>query len=382
MPSFGLPAKRSPCDESRRKVVMNLFSARYALRSLRHVPLGLFTAVFIGLFIHSFLDALNGNFDKWALSDWLINYEGGFVRRGFGGSLFHFFWVNFAIDVERHIIFLSYFSYLLISLYYVSAVIRSSSYLNGLVMAIWLFLPSLVLFALLDHSAIGRKEILFYIPLLVNLYLFNRNNLIRMTARNITEPLKNHSIKVYGFQVFFIFNLIAIPIVLIHESFLFLSLPLNFIVSLTILSKVLKMRIALVFTSLLYLPTAIVAGICFIYRGSTDIAKKICASWVASGMVDCDPDLPGAIDGLSWSFSKAVSLPYAVLTSDGGLVALHWFILFAVNLLLICFAASKLIDRYLNLHYYRCGNPSGIVQRTLFKYLTLPIVASLPLYVV
>ena len=31
------------------------------------------------------------NYSDWQYSDWLINYEGGFVRRGFIGEILYFF---------------------------------------------------------------------------------------------------------------------------------------------------------------------------------------------------------------------------------------------------------------------------------------------------
>ena len=48
----------------------------------------LIIALFIGAFIIQVFSAFGWGHESWQMTDWLINYEGGFVRRGLPGTLF------------------------------------------------------------------------------------------------------------------------------------------------------------------------------------------------------------------------------------------------------------------------------------------------------
>ena len=61
--------------------------------------------VFISFALYSFIGTFHSaiSFD-WSLQDWLINYEGGFVRRGFSGQFISFISNNF-FELDKHFYF-------------------------------------------------------------------------------------------------------------------------------------------------------------------------------------------------------------------------------------------------------------------------------------
>jgi len=100
------------------------------------------------------------------LGDWLINYAGGFVRRGLVGEII----INLVNLFKLDIIFVSFvvvstlFSFFL---YYLIKLIKSSNI--SFFILIIIFSPATLLFNLFDPLAVGRKEIIFFLYLLIYL---------------------------------------------------------------------------------------------------------------------------------------------------------------------------------------------------------------------
>ncbi|MDC2980520.1 hypothetical protein OAZ14_03630, partial [Candidatus Pelagibacter sp.] len=120
-----------------------------------------FTTIFLIIFFLIFKKNFSLFIGNWALGEWLINYEGGFVRRGFLGQIFKLFdnpglIINWFQKVIIFLFFLSILVYLFLErkkslLLQFSIIILFCS--GGL----FDFLTSKESFEYLD-----RKEILFY----------------------------------------------------------------------------------------------------------------------------------------------------------------------------------------------------------------------------
>jgi len=101
-----------------------------------------------------------------SISEWLINYQGGFTRRGLGGEINIFFAKLLSIPL-RDIIFLvqsfSYSTYIILLFFYIKN-------LNlNIIQVFALFSPLFLLYPLAELEALGRKEIfifLFYVSFL------------------------------------------------------------------------------------------------------------------------------------------------------------------------------------------------------------------------
>jgi hypothetical protein len=136
------------------------------------------------------------------------------------------------------------------------------------------------MFPLRDPYVIGRKEILFFFGLFVNLFLIERSwksvNIKQIFAR---DKLIKNVIDKYCFNLLIWYNLLSIPAALSHESIIFLSLPINIIITFSFLGLKLSVKQVIVRTALIYTPTIIVTSLCLIFRGDILDAVVICQSW-------------------------------------------------------------------------------------------------------
>jgi len=106
-------------------------------------------------------------YSPWQYGDWLINYQGGFIRRGLIGELFYSIYklTNIKLDL---IIFTSVILfYLLFSL----ILIKSSRYFVKSKLDYLLFLsPGFFLYPVMNSEIIGRKDII--LVLMVGIFVF------------------------------------------------------------------------------------------------------------------------------------------------------------------------------------------------------------------
>lgn len=98
-------------------------------------------------------------YSDWQYADWLINYQGGFIRRGFIGEIL-FKTQNFlSLDLDVLVL------YFVILLYFVLtiALIKSVKYLENSKIDILIFLsPGFFLYPIMNSEIIGRKEIFLF----------------------------------------------------------------------------------------------------------------------------------------------------------------------------------------------------------------------------
>lgn len=316
---------------------------------------------------------------EWVFTDWLVNYTSGFVRRGLGGSILLFFAKNYGLNIHAFLTGFIYLIYLVVSCFYLQRIIRSYRLLDTKALVTFLFLPSLLLFPLLDPSAFGRKEILFIIPLIINLSLIDR------------ELSSKESVKVAGSltpycrNVCIWFNLLSVPLALIHESIVFLALPINIIITISFLGLKLSRKNSILVVLVIYLPTliAILAG--FIWKGDAASASNICESWQGFTSLDCGKEAPAALGAIGWSLKKGVSLSWSILKTKHGFLFAQWLILFCVNFILLVFASCTLIlNQLCKISTKTTANlakTEQIFSSFSFKYIILPLVLSIPLYI-
>jgi hypothetical protein len=105
--------------------------------------------------------------NAYIAADWLINYQGGFVRRGLIGEIIFFLAYNLNIHILKITYLVSSFFFLSFIYTYYQCI---KAYLKFNFLLLYLFLPSTLLFTFFDPLAIGRKEIL--VLLFISLYTF------------------------------------------------------------------------------------------------------------------------------------------------------------------------------------------------------------------
>jgi hypothetical protein len=135
---------------------------------------------------------------RYVFTDWIINYEGGYIRRGLLGEIS----INLSnfLDLNIKYIFLLIHlsAYLLFHLIFYKFFI---SFNKNYVFYLLCFSPLVFLYPIATFEAFARKEIFYITFFLINCYL-----LLKINNRNI---------------VFFSTNLLVILSYLIHESALF-----------------------------------------------------------------------------------------------------------------------------------------------------------------
>lgn len=110
-------------------------------------------------------------YSSWQYSDWLINYQGGFIRRGLIGEFF--FQIHKITKIDLDLLVLS-FVYILFTLNFI-IFFKSIKYLQNSFSEILIFLsPGLFLYPIMNSEVIGRKDILFISLFGLLIFFFNK----------------------------------------------------------------------------------------------------------------------------------------------------------------------------------------------------------------
>ena len=144
-----------------------------------------------------------------AMTEWVINYQGGFVRRGLIGEII--FQISNFFELNLRFTFLILQSFLYLLYYYlIFNLIKNLRPNYFIILAV--FSPIFILFPIAELEAIGRKEILIFISLLISINLYFKylsNNLIIFFISAI-YPLLLLTFEASIFYSFFFISLILI----------------------------------------------------------------------------------------------------------------------------------------------------------------------------
>jgi len=257
---------------------------------------------------------INRNYyNVWTIGEWLINYQGGFVRRGLFGSLIYK--LSYGLNINPISIV-----HLLTILFFIS-----------------------FLYLLKDCRKYFTS--LFLLSPIVSLAPLLGNYLVRKDVSGIVAYAlcTNLIVKEKNFTNFLFINLISSISILNHESYFFYSLPSLFVLHFFSSEKINSTNnFYKIYKTIIYIiPTLIVSILVFYFNGNYEIALKINESWLdlsysIKNFQFFNPFFPsGAIGSLSWTFNKGISLPLSTLNSfDGG--GLIWIPAVWILLIFIC----------------------------------------------
>jgi hypothetical protein len=236
--------------------------------------------------------------DPWITGDWLINYSGGFVRRGLLGEIILRLSTHFLMPPQQLVIALKIFFY---AVFCVSIFLLAVKNGFGLIELILFFSPWSIIFDLNDPLGSGRKELLLLSVFAVYALA------IRFDTSNNTQLRKKWS---------FWFLLITLPVLtLTHEGLFFFY---QYFLIFNFLNKKTD-RVNLLAVAIPYLISLIVLLVLITsYQGTSGFADQICASLIGLGV---DKELcSGAIYYLpGYAYSTHIGfyknyLPTALLT--------------------------------------------------------------------
>ena len=111
------------------------------------------------------------NLVEWTISEWLINYQGGFTRRGFLGEIIFQLNKFSTLTIRETILIFQILSYL-IYFYLVFKILKNSNIHLVLVFAI--FSPIFIIYPIAEVEVLGRKEIFIFISFLLVLSIFSK----------------------------------------------------------------------------------------------------------------------------------------------------------------------------------------------------------------
>ena len=129
-----------------------------------------FTIFLIFYSIFYLIQKHNGGLD-WSVSEWLINYQGGFTRRGFGGEINIFLSNFFSISLRDAILLLQvtlHSSYLILFFIYIKDL------RTDIIQIFALFSPLFLLYPIAELEGLGRKEMSIFLSFLIVIFLSDK----------------------------------------------------------------------------------------------------------------------------------------------------------------------------------------------------------------
>lgn len=110
-----------------------------------------------------------------SMAEWLINYQGGFGRRGLLGELFAHISIKFNFPIRKTIL---YFLYFIFIVYYFLIYLFFKNIKKNKLIIISILSPLFVLFPLAELEALGRKDILIPLFFLIFCNFFLKTNFL------------------------------------------------------------------------------------------------------------------------------------------------------------------------------------------------------------
>ena len=185
--------------------------------------------IFLFLLNSFYLSAVYLSTVNNAMSEWVINYGGGFVRRGLVGEIIFQLSTFFKIKLREGFLILQILLYFF---YYLIIYWLLSNFKKNFIVYLAIFSPVFYSFGLYELEALGRKEILMYIFFSYNFYLFykykNTNLNYIFTFISLIILILNHESVIF-YYLFYLFFFIVIDK---KKNFRFYSL--NFLLFFTI----------------------------------------------------------------------------------------------------------------------------------------------------
>ena len=229
--------------------------------------------------LHGNCDAVAEIVCNFHISDWLINYEGGFVRRGLMGEFLY--WIYNLTHVNIPIL-ITVSSFCLLLLFSILFARKWSQYRLSVVL-----LPS---FILLGGLFGGNSFMWFRRDVLIFL-------LVWATFICYGNMLKNKKIYVFLFQI------VAIITILSHEASFFYMLPIIACHYCFLNLRNHGWKYSLAKASMIALPSACTFFMCSLFKGNVETAHAIWNSWhplfVQLGIGDVS--LGMGPDALTWN---------------------------------------------------------------------------------
>lgn len=232
-------------------------------------------------------------YEEWQISDWLINYEGGFVRRGLLGQILYECYQLHPYPIYYVIMALSAFSTLLLVWLTIRFFLK-----EGWSLAILPF-PFMFAYSWLNPGWMRRDHWVLLIAIGI-FYLYN----LCMKERKVLYLI--------------LFQLSNIMVILIHEASFFFIVPIVGMHYYLNEQKYFagKMLVILLRVFLFMFPSLVVMSLACLYKGDANIATVIWNSWyptmTAYPLANVNPDIGAGVGALTWDTWETFKMHFNV----------------------------------------------------------------------
>ena len=229
--------------------------------------------IILYLFAVFFFFQKYNNYVEWTISEWLINYQGGFTRRGLIGEIVFQISKLSSLTIRETILTFQITTYLLY-FYLLYKFLKDTN--NNILFIFAIFSPLFVIYPIAEVEVLGRKEIFIYVSFLLVVNIFSIKNI-----------QKRH---------YFYFSIILMISCLIWEGFvIYIS---YFIFILILKNNLVLNKIFLTKITISLIPLSISFYFVFFHRLDENGLKMMCQS-----INECY----GAISYLNRSLSSNIS---------------------------------------------------------------------------
>ncbi|WP_162623258.1 hypothetical protein [Confluentibacter sediminis] len=266
--------------------LQNIFTRNNIKQILLDASYILFSLSLLRLFIKQLFATYT--YDSWNISEFLVNYQGGFVRRGLTGEILFFIARNFNINVEWTIKIICFICLVMVSIFFIRAFLKKGYSLY--ILPLCFFLGS----GIFSNDWI-RKDYLFFCFFIPIIFLLYKNNLSLIMK-------------------FIVVNFLTTFIILSHEVFAFFSIPILYLLLCNQYKN--KGIFKSITLSLAFLLPSIFAFLSTLYfHGNHEMINSIWNSWASfvsneplqfnKYVNDYGPS-SNAVNALGWSLNDTV----------------------------------------------------------------------------
>ena len=130
--------------------------------------------IILYLFAVFFFFQKYNNYVEWTISEWLINYQGGFTRRGLIGEIVFQISKLSSLTIRETIFTFQITTYLLY-FYLLYKFLKDTN--NNILFIFAIFSPLFVIYPIAEVEVLGRKEIFIYVSFLLVVNIFSIKNI-------------------------------------------------------------------------------------------------------------------------------------------------------------------------------------------------------------
>ena len=247
----------------------------------------------------------NYKYGGWAISEFLINYQGGFVRRGLTGEILLFLTKNFGVDIIWTIKLFCLLCFTAVCTFFVRAFLKKGYSLYILPLCFFLGIH------ILGGGFWVRKDHLMLLFFIATLLVLNKMN------KSIVK--------------FLIINTLVVIALLIHEAFAFFVLPVLFLLVFNEYKNKKKLH-AIALSLVFLLPSICVFLLTLHYHGDLKTAQIIWDSWVAAAnlnIAELNKWSHGALSSIGWTSKWAFEYHFRAnfLSKSMGILSLFFWIM-------------------------------------------------------